>query len=149
MNISDHYKNAINSKSIEYKQKTLNIIKIIMTERPQFDFAEILEKTLIDKILMESKQLEDLPDNKKSEILNKKEKLDQETVSLEPKTWDDVLKLINKKLLITEFISMNIKNKESRNQLHLLFQHLAAELVVLHLPNTLCNRCIPVDCGSP
>lgn len=117
MHLSSHYKSASNSKDKHYKQRVLNLLKIILDKRPQFDFNEILDKgTIMEEILVDVKKLVEKSNRQKSINLNQYDKIQEEikeTVNLEPKTWDDVLKLKNKKLLTTEFISMNTKNKES------------------------------------
>ncbi len=116
MNLSDHFKNSKEQKEKEYKFRLIHIIKTIKIYRPQFNLENVLDKTIIKEIMEEVEKLIAKYQSQKSintniyqEVMNEI----KETINLEPKTWDDVLKLKNKKLLTTDFISLNTNNRES------------------------------------
>jgi len=116
MNLSDHYKFSKSMKEKEYKNRVIHIVKTIKIVRPQFSLENIIDKVTLKEMIQEVEKLIEKFQTQKSintniyqEVMNEI----KETVNLEPKTWDDVLKLKNKKLLTTDFISLNTNSKES------------------------------------
>jgi len=116
MNLADHFKFSKNSKEKDYKNRVIHIIKTIKIVRPHFSLETIIDKSTLKEIMVEVEKLitkfqtqKSINTNIYQEVMNEI----KETINLEPKTWDDVLKLKNKKLLTTDFISLNSNNRES------------------------------------
>lgn len=116
MNLADHYKFSKSLKEKDYKNRVIHILKTIKIVRPQFSLESIIDKATLKEIMEEVEKLianfktqKSINTNIYQEVMNEI----KETVNLEPKTWDDVLKLKNKKLLTTDFISLNTNNRES------------------------------------
>jgi uncharacterized protein (DUF2164 family) len=107
MNLGEHFESHMKDK--DYSQKVIEIIKVIIDERPHLQLSSYVKKQYIDYI---NKALEDYNqsnkyDNKAKSYVVDVVKATSETLAFEPKTWDDVLKLKNKKLLTTEFLNFN------------------------------------------
>lgn len=116
MSLSDHYKESKHTKDKEYKNRVIHILKTIKIIRPQFSFDNVLEKSAFKEIMEEVEKLIAKFQSEKTKNTNIYQEVMneiKETVNLEPKTWDDVLKLKNKKLLTTEFISFNTNSRET------------------------------------
>lgn len=117
MNLGDHY-TISKSKEPVHAKVALAIIKVVVEKRPGLQLSEYIKKNCIEEVL---KGLEEYEVERKREETRRNEKsyyidkLVSETagsISLEPKTWEDVLKLKNKKLLTTEFLSLNYNTKD-------------------------------------
>jgi hypothetical protein len=114
INLADHYKYSKSLKEKDYKNRVIHIIKTIKIVRPQFSLESIIDKATLKEIMEEVEKLiakfqtqKSINTNIYQEVMNEI----KETVNLEPKTWDDVLKLKNKKLLTTDFISLNSNSR--------------------------------------
>lgn len=114
MNLADHFKFSKSVKEKDYKNRVIHIIKTIKIVRPQFSLENIIDKATLKEMMVEVEKLiakfqtqKSINTNIYQEVMNEI----KETVNLEPKTWDDVLKLKNKKLLTTDFISLNSNSR--------------------------------------
>jgi uncharacterized protein (DUF2164 family) len=113
MNLGEHYETHIKDK--DYSIRVVEIIKVIMEKRPQLTMTMYIKKQYIDMI---QKALEDYKelkthDNKARSYVKEVVNSTSETLTFEPKTWEDVTKLKNKKLLTTEFLNFN-SNKDDK-----------------------------------
>ena len=116
MNLSEHFKESKQLKDKDYKNQVIHIVKTIKIVRPQFNLEDALDSTTIKEITEEVDKLIAKYHNQKTINTNIYQEVMQEikeVINLEPKTWDDVLKIKNKKLLTTEFISLSNNNKDS------------------------------------
>ncbi len=100
--LGEHYSNY-ERRDLPYANKILEIANVVKEKRPGLDIKEYIKKAYIDKIT-EGLKSYDGSQKENPTIRNNKE---DDGISFEPKTWDDVLKLKNKKLLTTEFLSLN------------------------------------------
>jgi hypothetical protein len=113
MNLGEHFETHMKDK--DYSQKIIEIVKVIIDERPHLALTTYIKKQYLDYI---NKALSDYNqsqkyDNKAKSYVKDVVNATSETLTFEPKTWDDVMKLKNKKLLTTEFLNFNT-NKDDK-----------------------------------
>lgn len=121
MHLGEHY-SISKKKDPKFATTVLEVIKVVIDKRPQLELCEYVQKKIYaDEI---QKGIKQYSENKKTEDSKNVQKnyvmdyINQTTDSIyfEPKTWDDVLKLKNKKLLTTEFLSINYNTSKNKDK---------------------------------
>lgn len=124
MQLGEHY--SVNKgKDNSYAKKILDLIQVVIDKRPGLDFSEFIRRAYIDEVKKgldehkKEKKKEEETQFQKSLYVDKLVSETSGSISLEPKTWDDVVKLKNKKLLTTEFLTLQVNyNPNSGNTMH-------------------------------
>ena len=117
MNLGEHYSVLSNSTKKDNKQlaqKVLKIIKTILDKRPSLELSDLVRSGFIDVVeeaLNQIKETEKKKEEEKDPEMEYAENMVDEvinTISMEPRTWEDVEKS-GKKLLTVDFLSMDGK----------------------------------------